>query len=324
MIAFKKMAVTLGAAAALVVGAAAQSTRYPTMPIKVIVPFAAGGIGDVAARIIGEKVSADLGQSVIIDNRSGANGAIGAQAAARSKPDGYTLLLMATGHVILPSLQQVPYDWERDFTPVFGVNATPLVFAVRAKSNIRSIADLVATAKSMPSGLNYASGGAGSISHLAAARFVRDLKIDATHVPFRGFSGAVQALLGEQVHFICATVADVIELTKTGDFRLLAVTSEQRHPLLRDVPTMAELGFADFYAASWNAYLVPANTPSDVVDRLHNAYAKAVSDPGVLERLGKLGVTIRAQNRAELGKFLHDESVRWRRVIEENSIKVDN
>jgi tripartite-type tricarboxylate transporter receptor subunit TctC len=324
MIAFKKIAVTLGAAAALVVGAAAQSTRYPTMPIKVIVPFAAGGIGDVAARIIGEKVSADLGQSVIIDNRSGANGAIGAQAAARSKPDGYTLLLMATGHVILPSLQQVPYDWERDFTPVFGVNATPLVFAVRAKSNIRSIADLVATAKSMPSGLNYASGGAGSISHLAAARFVRDLKIDATHVPFRGFSGAVQALLGEQVHFICATVADVIELTKTGDFRLLAVTSEQRHPLLRDVPTMAELGFADFYAASWNAYLVPANTPSDVVDRLHNAYAKAVSDPGVLERLGKLGVTIRAQNRAELGKFLHDESVRWRRVIEENSIKVDN
>lgn len=325
MIDLKKMAITLGAAAAVLTGgAAAQSTAFPTKPVTVIVPYAAGGTGDVVARILGEKARAALGQPVVVENRAGAGGAIGAQAVARSKPDGYTVLLMATAHVILPTLQQVQYDWERDFTPVFGVTATPLVFAVRAKSNIRSVADLVATAKSMPGGINYASGGPGSISHLAAARLVTTAQISGVHVPYRGFSGAVQALLADQVQFICATVADVIELAKSGDFRLLAVTSEQRVPNLPDVPTMAELGFADFYAASWNAYLVPTNTPNDVVDRLYNAYAKTANDPAVQEQLAKLGVAVRARNRADLGKFLHEESVRWRRVIEENKIKLEN
>ena len=318
------LALAFGAAAAFVGGAAAQSTQYPTKPITLIVPYAPGGTGDVVARVFAEKVRAVLGQPVIVENRAGAGGAIGAQAVARSKPDGYTLMLMATAHVILPSLQQVPYDWERDFTPVFGVTATPLVFAVRAKSNIRSMADLAATAKSMSGGINYSSGGSGSISHLTAVRLVQSLKISAVHVPYRGFSGAVQALLGDQVQFICATVADVIELTKSGDFRLLAVTSEKRVPSLPDVPTMAELGFADFDAASWNAYLVPATTPSDIVDRLYNAFAKTASDPGVQEQLAKLGVAVRAKNRTELVKFIHDESVRWRRVVEENKIKIEN
>ncbi len=318
------LALALGTATVFIGSAAAQSTQYPTKPITLIVPYAAGGTGDVVARVFSEKVRTVLGQPLVIDNRAGAGGAIGAQAAARSKPDGYTILLMATAHVILPSLQQVPYDWERDFTPVFGVTATPLVFAVRAKSSIRSIADLAATAKSMSGGINYSSGGSGSISHLTAVRLAQALKMSAVHVPYRGFSGAVQALLGDQVQFICATVADVIELTKSGDFRLLAVTSEKRLTSLPDVPTMAELGFADFDAASWNAYLVPAKTPSDIVDRLYNAFAKAASDPGVQEQLTKLGVAVRAKNRTELVKFLHDESARWRRVIEENKIKIEN
>jgi tripartite-type tricarboxylate transporter receptor subunit TctC len=316
------LALALGAAATFVGGAAAQS--YPTKPLTLIVPYAAGGTGDVVARVFSEKVRTILGQPLVVENRAGAGGAIGAQAAARSKPDGYTLMLMATAHVILPSLQQVPYDWERDFTPVFGVTATPLVFAVRAKSNIRSMADLAATAKSMSGGINYSSGGSGSISHLTAVRLAQGLKMTAVHVPYRGFSGAVQALLGDQVQFICATVADVIELTKSGDFRLLAVTSEKRVASLPDVPTMAELGFADFDAASWNAYLVPAKTPSDIVDRLYNAFAKTASDPGVQEQLAKLGVAVSAKNRPDLVKFIHDESVRWRRVVEENKIKIEN
>ena len=327
MIDLKKvaLALALGTATVFIGSAAAQSTQYPTKPITLIVPYAAGGTGDVVARVFSEKVRTVLGQPLVVDNRAGAGGAIGAQAAARSKPDGYTILLMATAHVILPSLQQVPYDWERDFTPVFGVTATPLVFAVRAKSSIRSIADLAATAKSMSGGINYSSGGSGSISHLTAVRLAQALKMSAVHVPYRGFSGAVQALLGDQVQFICATVADVIELTKSGDFpaarrdiRKASGTS------LPDVPTMAELGFADFDAASWNAYLVPAKTPSDIVDRLYNAFAKTASDPGVQEQLAKLGVAVRAKNRTELVKFIHDESVRWRRVIEENKIKIEN
>ena len=314
-----------GAAMALALaGGAMAADAFPTAPVKVIVPYGAGGIGDVMARIVGEKAGAELGQAVVIDNRSGGNGIIGAQAAAKSKADGYTLLLMATGHVILPSLQQMPYDWTKDFTPVFGITATPLVFAVRSKSNIRTVADLVATAKATPTGLNYASGGAGSVSHLAAARLVRELKINGTHVPFRGFSPAVQALLGDQVHFICATVADVVELTKSGDFRLLGVTAEKRHPLLPDVPTMKEQGFADFQAASWNAYLAPAGTPPETVARLNAAFAKATADAGVQERLGKLGVSVMAKNRGELEKFLKDEAARWRKVIQDNAIKVEN
>lgn len=323
MTAFKKWILVLAASLDFAGGALAADA-FPSSPVKVIVPYGAGGTGDIVARIVAEKASAELDQSIIIENRSGANGIIGAQALKQAKPDGYTLMLMATGHVILPSLQQVPYDWAKDFTPVFGVTATPLVFAVRAKSNIHTVADLVSAAKATPKGLNYASGGAGSISHLAAARLVRELKIDGTHVAFRGFSPAVQALLGDQVHFVCATVADVIELTKSGDFRLLGVTAENRHPLLSNVPTMKEQGFGDFNAASWNVYLTPAGTPPDAVDRLNKAFAKAVADPGVQERLGKIGVSVMTKNRAELEKFLKDEAARWRKVIEDNAIKVEN
>jgi tripartite-type tricarboxylate transporter receptor subunit TctC len=320
---FRKWALGLGAALA-VAGGALAADAFPSAPVKVIVPYGPGGTGDVVARIVAEKAGAELGQPVVIDNRSGGNGIIGLQAAKQSRPDGYTLLLMATGHVILPSLQQVPYDWTKDFTPVFGITATPLVFAVRGKSDIHSMADLVKLAKATPKGLNYASGGSGSVSHLAAARLVRELKINGTHVPFRGFSPAVQALMGDQVNFICATVADVIELTKSGDFRLLGVTSEQRHPLLPKVATMKEQGFGDFYAASWNAYLVPAGTPTEVVDRLNKAFAQAAADPGVQERLAKIGVSVMARNRGDLEKFLKDEAARWRKVIEENAIKVEN
>ncbi|HSV83084.1 MAG TPA: tripartite tricarboxylate transporter substrate binding protein [Ramlibacter sp.] len=323
MAVFRKWALALGASLAFT-GAALAADEFPSAPVKVIVPYGAGGVGDVVARIVGEKVSADLGQPVVIENRAGGNGIIGAQAVKQAKPDGYTLMLMATGHVILPSLQQVPYDWAKDFSPVYGVTATPLVFAVRAKSNLHSITDLVNLAKATPKGLNYASGGSGSISHLAAAKLVRDLKINGTHVAFRGFSPAVQALLGDQVHFVCATVADVIELTKSGDFRLLGVTAENRQPLLPQVPTMKEQGFGDFYAASWNAYLAPAGTPPEALDRLNKAFVKAVAEPGVQERLAKLGVSPVSKNRAELDRFLKDEAVRWRKVIEENGIKGEN
>jgi len=319
----RRQALTLGTALAFGVEARAADA-FPTGPVKLIVPYGAGGVGDVVARIVGEKAGADLGQPIVIDNRSGGNGIIGAQAAKQAKPDGYTLLLMATGHVILPSLQQVPYDWTRDFTPVFGITATPLVFAVRGKSDLRTIADLAKLAKATPSGLNYASGGAGSVSHLAAARLVRELKINGTHVAFRGFSPAVQALLGDQVHFICATVADVIELTRSGDFRLLGVTAEKRQPLLPNVPTMKEQGLGDFYAASWNAYLAPAGTRPEAVERLNKALAKAAADPGVQEKLGKLGVSVMARSRGELEAFLKDEAARWRKVIVDNAIKVEN
>lgn len=323
MISYRRLALAIAASLALV-GTTHAADAFPSAPVKVVVPYGAGGVGDIVARIISEKAGAELGKPVVIDNRSGGGGIIGAQAVKTAKPDGYTLLLMATGHLILPSLQRVPYDWAKDFTPVFGITATPLVFAVRGKSSIHSMADLVKLAKATPKGLNYASGSAGSVSHLAAAKLISDLKISGTHVPFRGFSPAVQALMGDQVDFICATVADVLELTKSGDFRLLGIASEKRQPLLPDVPTMKEQGFGDFYASSWNAYLAPVGTPPEVVARLNKAFATAASDKDVQARLGAIGASAMPKSSAELEKFMADEAARWRKVIQDNSIKVEN
>jgi tripartite-type tricarboxylate transporter receptor subunit TctC len=304
--------------------AGAQQQPFPNAPLKVIVPFAAGGLSDVVARIFGEKVGAELGQPVVVENRVGAGGAIGTKAVIAARPDGHTLLSMSAANAILPLLQENVYDWERELAPVIGIGSVPYAIAVNAKSNIRTIQDLVATAKGMPGGINYASGGTGSPSHLAPARLAKELKVDATHVPYAGLAGAVQALLGNQVQFICATTADVTRLVKSGELRLLAVTSEQRLPELAETPTMAELGFADFHLSTWYAFLVPAATPRPVVDRLHAAFAKAASDPPVQERLRGLGLTVTVRNGAELGKFMRDDVARWRRVIQENNIKLAN
>ena len=328
MIELKKLACAALSVTAFLVGggtAQAQSAPFPTKPVTLVVPFAAVGTADVVARVLAEKVSADLGQSVLVDNRTGGGGLIGAQAVARARPDGYTLLQISTAHVILAGLRQdLPYDLKHDFAPVFGTSAVPQALAVNAKSNTRSIPDLVATAKSMAGGINYSTGGTGSLSHLTSARLVQALKVNATPVPYRGLSGAAQAVLGNQVQFTIVNIPDVIELANSGDLRLLAVTSEQRLPNLPNVPTMAELGFPDLTSASWTSYLAPAGTPSDTIDRLYTAFAKAASDAGVQERLGKLGVVTRARNGAELGRFMNDESGRWRRIIEENQIKLEN
>jgi len=313
------------AALATVCGpAAAGSETYPSRPISVIVPFAAGGTADLIARLLGEVAAGKLGQPIVIDNRSGGDGTIGAQIAARAKPDGYTLLQASTGHVILPSLRSdVGYDWQRSLVPVFGTTLVPQAIAVNGKSQIHSIADLVATAKTVPAGINYASGGTGSISHLTAAYFVRTLKVGATHVAYRGLSNAVQAVLSDQVMFTVVNIPDVAELVKAGSLRLIAVTSQERLPQFANVPTLAEQGFGGWTSSSWSAYLAPAQTPPEAVDRIYRAYAAAASDPGVQERLGKIGVVLQPMNGPELGSFMRKEAARWRKVIEDNHIKLD-
>jgi tripartite-type tricarboxylate transporter receptor subunit TctC len=300
-----------------------HSADFPAGPIKVVVPYAAGGNGDVVARTLGEKVGGDLGQPIVIENRSGGNGVVGAQFVARAKPDGYTLMQMASQHVIIPSLEKsLPYDLDRDFVPVFGISEVPLAFAVHKGSSIHSIADLVSLANSTPGGINYASGGAGSISHLAAAWMLEELKIKGTHIPFRGFGPAVQALLGDQVQFICVTTADLLALQKSGDVVLLAVTSEHRVAELPDVPTMIELGYPDFQASSWNAYIAPSKTPLEIIERLYKAYSSAASDSGIRERLAKASVELKPMSEDELERFIRDEEARWRRVIEDNHIEI--
>ena len=306
-----------------IAAACAQPAAYPTRPIKLIVSFAAGGVGDIVARILAEKLRADLGQPIIVENRAGGSGVIAMQATVRSEPDGYTLLQMSPSSVILPSFQSVPYDWERDLIPVAGIGSVPLVIAVHSRSGVRSIADLAAAAKSTRGGLSYGSSGTGSVTHLAAVRLLQELKADATHIPFRGNIGAVQALIADQVQFIFATTADVIEYEKSGDFRLVAVTSEKRVPNLPNVPTMSELKFTDFNPTIWYSYAVPAKTPIDAVNRLYESFAKAAGAADVQERLGALGLTVSLSNGAEIGSLMRDDAVRWRRVIEQSNIKLE-
>jgi tripartite-type tricarboxylate transporter receptor subunit TctC len=303
----------------------ANATSYPTRTIKIIVPFAAGGVGDVLARILADKVRAELGQPVIVENRAGGNSVIGTQIAARSEPDGYTVLqLSATGSVIISLQKDVTYNLQRDFTPVVEVASGPLALAVSGKSNAHSVSELIAQARATPGGVNYASGGAGSMGHLAAALLARENQFPAAHIAYRGNGPAMQDLLADRVQYFFPTVVDAIELGKSGQIRLLAVTSEERLPSLPNVPTMAELGFADFNPVVWYGYLVPAHTPEDVVARLEKTFAKAVLDPTVQERLSSLGLTAKVAGPAEFGRLIESESARWRKVIEENNIRLEN
>lgn len=302
----------------------AAAEAYPNRPIRAIVPFAPGGAGDVVARVIGEKAQADLGQPLVIENIAGGNTVIGTQAVARARPDGYTLLQVSTTNVIIAGLQdKLPFDFDKDFTAVAGIGAVPMALAVSAKSDIRSVADLVSRARASSAGLFYSSGGSGSLTHLAGARFVQEAKIAATHVPFRGGGPATQALLGGQVQFLFASTIAVLEFAKHGDLRLLAVSSRKRVPNLPEVPTMAEQGFPDFDPLLWYGYVAPARTPADVVERLSSGFARAAGDAGVQERLAALGLTVETRRPQEFDRFLREEASRWRRVIAAGRIRME-
>lgn len=315
------------AALALAAGrwpAAAAAETFPSRPIRAVVPFAAGGAGDVVARLVGDKAQGELGQPLVVDNIAGGNSIIGTQAVAHARPDGYTLLQVSTTSVILPGLQdKLPFDFEHDFTAVAGIGAVPMALAVSAKSDIRSVAGLVAKARASSGGLFYSSGGSGSLTHLAGARFVQEAKIGATHVPFRGGSLATQALLAGQVQFLFASTIAVAEFAKHGDLRLLAVTARKRVPSLPELPTMAEQGFADFDPMLWYGYVAPARTPGDVVQRLSGAFARAARDAGVQERLEALGLSVETRTPQEFARFLREEASRWKRVIAQGHIRME-
>jgi tripartite-type tricarboxylate transporter receptor subunit TctC len=305
-------------------GEAAAQSSYPSKPIRLIVTFSAGGPADVIARLLGEKIAAELGQTVLVENRTGGSSVIGTQAAARSEPDGYTVLQITAANIIaVQLLSNVPYDFEKDFVPVIGIGAVPNVLAVPGKANIRSVPDLVNAAQSMPGGLNYASGGNGSLGHLSGALLVQELKIKATHVPYRGNSPAMQDLMTNRVQLFFPTIIEGLAAAKTGDVRLLAVTSEQRLASAPDLPTMKELGLGHIDPRTWYGYLVPAKTPPAIVDRLHDAISKAVTRPDVQERLKAFSFQTVITTGPQFRDFMRAESGRWKKVIQDNGIKSD-
>lgn len=312
----------LAAAAALAFAAsAAAQSDFPTRTVTMLVGFAPGGATDTAARIIARKLAENLGQSVVVENKAGAGGSVGLDAAAKAKPDGYTLVVGQTSNMsIAPSIMSgLPYDPVKDFSPVRIITSVPLAIVVGANSPIKSMADLVAAAKANPGKLLFASPGNSTVAHLTGEYFQKVAGIKYTHVPYKGTAQALPDVISGRASFYVASIESATGPVKSGQLRAIAVTSAKRAPQWPDVPTVAESGYAGFEAVTWFGIAVPAGTPAPIIARLDAEVAKVLDAPDVQERLnGKTDIGPAAF--AALIKADHDK---WASVVKEAGIKVN-
>jgi tripartite-type tricarboxylate transporter receptor subunit TctC len=319
------MSLMAGAAGSGLIGFSfqARAQGYPDRPVKLLVPFAAGGPTDVMARLIAAKMSEDLGKQFFVDNQGGAGGNLGMGAAARSAPDGLTILVVSSSFVINPGLYgKTPYDPVKDFTPITIAGDSPHVFIVHPSVPAKTIQELVALIKANPGKYNYASPGAGTGPHLSAELLKLTFGLDLTHVPFRGAGPAVQSVLGGHNPIGCVALPPAVQLIKSGQLRALALTSPARFPTVPDVPTMAEAGISGQEATTMQAFLVPAATPKPIVDLLYKEIVKIVKAPGMKERFIELGFTPIANTPDEFAKQIKVEVDRWSKVIKNAKIEV--
>jgi len=296
-------ALALGAA----FGATAQSA-YPSKPIRVIVPFAAGSTTDIIARAIADKMGASMGQTLVIDNRGGASGTIGQQAVATAAPDGYTIMIHSSSHTVSPStFAKLPFDTLADFSGVTPISSLPNALVISPSKNIKTLKDLVATAKAKPGTVNFASAGQGSATHLNAEKFKMAADIDATNIPFKGSAEAVTEVLSGRVDYYFSPIAPVIGQIKEGQLLALAVGSPRRAAALPDVPTTAEAGVPGSEFNFWIGMMAPSKTPRDVVSRLHMEVEKALASPEVKERFLKLGADAWTLKPEQFDAYIKEE-----------------
>lgn len=302
----------------------AVAADFPDRPVSIVVPFPAGGTPDILARVLGEAVGKRLGQPVIVDNRAGAGGNIGAQAVMRAKPDGHTLLMCAFGCSVAPLIYKpAPYDIKKDFAPVAKLATVPSVLVVNPKLPAKSLGELLSYARANPGKLNSASSGVGTSAHLATELLRAQAGVDLTHVPYKGAGQVANDLLGGQVDMYFDNLPASLPSIKAGKLRALAVASEKRSPSIPDVPTFAEAGVPNFIITPWFGLLAPAGTPEPVLQRLNVAFNEALKDPAVAKRMEELGVLTAADSRAALGEFIASESSKWQSIIEKRGIRVE-
>lgn len=283
-------AVTALVAATAWAQAPAAGQDYPNRIIKIIVPFTAGSATDIMARIVGERLGASMGQSIVVENRPGAGGTLGAAQVAKSDPDGYTLLVVSTGHVVNPALYgNLPYDTVGDFAGISPLAALPSVLVVGAGSPIKSVSELIAAAKAKPGQLNYASAGVGSATHVNAEKFRAVSGIQVTHIPFKGTPETIVEVSSGRVDFMFTPVLASIPSIRDNRMRALAVSTAKRSTALPDVPTVAEAGVPGFVFDFWIGLLAPAKTPRPIVNKLNAEVRKVMAQPEVIERMIKLG-----------------------------------
>lgn len=302
----------------VVFAASAAAQSYPSRPIRIVVPFPAGGIVDVVARQVGQKIQEQLGQPVIIDNRAGAGGSIGTTYVAKSPPDGYTVLIAFDTHAVNPYIyKDLQYDTFKDFTPVSMIGTVPLLFATSRSFPAKNLAEFIKQAKDRPGALSYGSVGAGSSGHLAAEQFKMLTGTDIVHVPFRGGAPALVALMGEQIQLVAFAAGTAIPHIRSGKVTALAVTGPRRAKILPAVPTMAEAGYPELNSGAWMGMLVPARTPAPVVETLRAAIAKAISDPAVADNLSEQAVELSSSNTKEFASFIKAEHDKWGKLIKD-------
>ncbi len=307
-------------AAGLTAPVAAQQA-YPSRPIRIISPFAAGGGNDMLCRTVAAKLTASLKQQVIVENRTGANGIIGTEAAARAAPDGYTIVLIPSGHAVNASLRsKLPYDSIRDFTTISLVGISPLILAVHPSLPVNSVKALVTFAKSRPGQLSYVSAGIGSSGHLGGALFEVLTGTKMLHVPYKGMSLALTDLISGQVTMTFGTSLSVVPYVTSGRLRALATTGAQRSPALPDLPTVAET-VPGYEASLWYGFVGPARMPQDIVRKLNAEIVAALGLPEVRERLAGQGVDVRSGTPEEFATMLAADMARWAKVVRRAGIK---
>ena len=313
------------AAAALNVSAQAQAQAYPSKPLRIIVQYGAGSTIDIIARIIGPKMSEGLGQPVIVENRAGAGGAIGMEAAAKAAPDGHTLTIGATGPLVINPLLYVksPFDPIRDFTAVSQIAAGPAVIAVHPSIPARNVKELVALAKARPGQLNYGSPGVGTSPHLAGELFQMVSGTRMVHVPYKGNAEAITDLIGGHLSIVYTGVPPVAALAKSGRVRLLAVTSTTRLASMPELPTIAEAGLPGAEVSIWYGAIVPSATSRDIVNRLNTEVNRVGALPDVRERFFQQGIEAKTGTAEAFAALVKDELVKWGKVIKTANIKVE-
>ena len=302
----------------------AQSPGWPQRPIKLIVPFAAGGNTDGIARLTAERISQSLGQAVIVENKAGANGAIAADFVAQSPPDGYTLFMAAMPVLaILPAISKTKFDATRDFAPISIVGSNPFVMAISNTVPAKNVREFVAYAKKNDGKLNYASGGSGSVSHLSAALFVKRAGLNMNHISYKGGGPAVADLLGGQVQMYFGNLSELAPHADGGRISIIGVSSLDRARQIPDVPTFAESGFPGFKTVTWNGIVAPTGTPPAIINRVAAAVQFAVSKPEMRARLWQLGVDPIGDTPAQFSQTLRADIAMWTEAAKATNLKIE-
>ncbi|MCX7138455.1 MAG: tripartite tricarboxylate transporter substrate binding protein [Proteobacteria bacterium] len=316
----------VAAAAIALVSYSALAQRYPEKTIRFIAPYAPGGSTDLLTRTLAQKLTEYLGQTVVADNRPGAGGNVGAEIAAKSAPDGYTILLAPVSPMAINVTlygKKLPFNPEKDFAPITLVAKVPLVVVVNLAVPVKTLQEFIMLAKSRPGKMTYGSSGNGSSNHMTGAMLMSAAQLDMVHVPYKGGGPGMIALLGGEIDMMVAQIPSSRQLHMSGKVRALALSGAKRSAALPDVPTMIESGLPGFEATSWYCVVAPAGTPKAIIDRLHAEIVKALNTPEMRQRLADDGAEVESSTPAELARFVHAEIAKWAKAVKDSGARID-